>query len=134
MLYAFRRFWASIIRAGNSKGFGIQSPFAFEFVTKVVRAKKSKGFHTGHSLQSNGLKTEIRLRRFYSRLLEYLNEKGVVDKLVIIEDIHRDSSSYKLWKEIIEDEFVTVSFDLYDCGVLFFDKKWYKCNYKVMLL
>ena len=49
----------------------------------------------------------------------------------VIEHIKRNRETRKFWKELLRDSRVGVSFDLYYCGVLFFDKKKYKHNYKV---
>ena len=49
----------------------------------------------------------------------------------VIEHIKRNRETQMFWEELLRDDRVGVSFDLYYCGVLFFDKKKYKQNYKV---
>ena len=51
--------------------------------------------------------------------------------LLIVEGIYRDASARQTWARLRQDERVRVSFDLYYCGLLFFDKKKHKCNYKI---
>ena len=48
------------------------------------------------------------------------------DSLVVVEGICRD---WPAWRSILSDERVRVSFDLYYCGILMFDKKRFKQNY-----
>lgn len=133
MLYSIRRFFASLFRASSSRGFGIQSPFAYGFVTGVVRDKSKHTSYEKLSLESCHSPGERRLQKFYCRLLEFLNEDYSVDALYVIEGIHASRDSYKTWCDIVKSDKVGVSFDLFDCGVLFFDKKMDKRNYKVML-
>ncbi len=51
--------------------------------------------------------------------------------LLIVEGIHRNAESRRSWARILQDKRVRVSFDLYYCGLLFFDKKKYKQHYKI---
>jgi hypothetical protein len=45
-----------------------------------------------------------------------------------VEGIYRD---WQRWKEWVQDERVGVTFDLYYCGIVFFDKKRYKFYYVI---
>ena len=129
---SIKRFFFKISRASRNRGFGIQSPFAYRFVREVARNKY--GSHDNFSMTLKDLsKEEIRLKRFYFRLERFLKDYENIDHILIIEGIHKTKKAYINWKEIIKDETVRVSFDLYDCGVLFFDEKMYKRNYKAML-
>lgn len=51
--------------------------------------------------------------------------------LLIVEGIHRNGETRRSWARILQDKRVRVSFDLYYCGLLFFDKKKYKQHYKI---
>lgn len=44
-------------------------------------------------------------------------------------DIRRDKAMRRLWRKVVEDRPGVVTFDLYYCGLVFFDKKRYKQNY-----
>lgn len=46
--------------------------------------------------------------------------------LLILENIQRNR---ELWHEVLADERVRITFDLYDCGIVLFDKKRAKTNY-----
>lgn len=57
--------------------------------------------------------------------------RAVDTSVLIIEGIYKNAEARRSWSRIIQDERVRVSFDLYYCGLLFFDKKKHKCNYKI---
>lgn len=58
----------------------------------------------------------------YDRIVSRCNEQSVV----VIERIYRDRER---WHAIEHDERVGTTFDLYYCGVLFFDNKRYRHHY-----
>lgn len=62
---------------------------------------------------------------FVDKLLAKVNDKS----LVIIEGIHHDKETRKTWRNVIKQEQVIISFDLYYTGILFFDNKRYKQHY-----
>jgi len=51
--------------------------------------------------------------------------------LIIIEDIRTNKSHQVLWRNLKELDEVTVSLDLFNIGILFFDPKLYKRNYRI---
>lgn len=53
--------------------------------------------------------------------------------ILIVQDIYSTSQSLKDWKTICTDNRTGVTFDLYDCGIVFFDLNMYKQHYKVNL-
>ena len=63
----------------------------------------------------------------YERIL------GSVDSntLLVIFNIYRNSLNISIWNKLLQDSRTGVSFDLYDCGIIFFDLKKYKQNFKV---
>ena len=54
-----------------------------------------------------------------------VNEQSVL----VVEGIYTDKKSRLLWNDIIEDNRTGVTFDLYYCGIVFFDNKRFKRNY-----
>ena len=44
-------------------------------------------------------------------------------------DIRRDKAMRRQWRKVVEERPGVVTFDLYYCGLVFFDKKRYKQNY-----
>jgi hypothetical protein len=53
----------------------------------------------------------------------------VDDRSVLI--VENLSGNWDLWHRIEKDSRTGVTFDLYYCGIVFFDKKRHKMNYKV---
>lgn len=50
------------------------------------------------------------------------------NSLMLVDGIYRRRD---FWQRIVSDEHSTITFDLYYCGIVFFDKKRYKQNYKI---
>lgn len=125
------RFIHSLARWPRSHGFGVQSPFAYRFVTEVVRSRRKaeqpEAFYRKFST------TNRRLLRFYARLYDFVRHEEGIDRVYVIEGIHADADTHALWQRLIALDKVVVSFDVYDCGVLFVEGKMPKFNYKVML-
>lgn len=126
------RFFLSILRWPRSHGFGVQSPFAYRFVTEVVRSHRQPA-EVPEMFVGAFSTPNRRLLRFYARLYDFLKHEEAVDRAYVIEGIHADAATLTLWQQLIALDKVVVSFDLYDCGVLFLDGKMPKINYKVML-
>lgn len=198
MLERFRRIAEWVRRMPRSRGFGVQSPFAYHFVRHV--AKQRHIYHGVGKLCRDHQHLTARHRRrcmFYLRMADYMRphavfclgetgqaerdyvlkgwpqatfvaaEAGVVSVLqeqadevclvlvptgeaartramqalplmggssaMIVEGIYADEASQACWQSLVASARVGVSFDLYDCGVLFFDTKRYKQNYKINL-
>ena len=51
--------------------------------------------------------------------------------LLVLFNIHSSSSNRQLWHTIFEDNRCGVSYDLYTCGIIFFDKSKYKQHFKI---
>ena len=64
-------------------------------------------------------------------IIRTLFSKVFDSTIIVIEDIHWDKSTLRQWKKIITNKKVTISFDLYYCGIIFFDNQRYKQNYIV---
>ena len=67
----------------------------------------------------------------YQKVFEEALKKVDEQSVVIIEDIHRDRPLRDFWKHVVDDDRVVISFDLYYCGIIFFQKRRYKENYIV---
>lgn len=65
-------------------------------------------------------------------LFERLVQMANPHSLIIIEKIYRSQEMTSFWKSIIENERVSVTFDLLDCGLIFFDNR-NKKHYKLLL-
>ena len=58
--------------------------------------------------------------------LNQIYDKVRNDTVLIIDGIQNNG---KLWNEVVNDDRARVTFDLYYCGIVFFDKKRHKQNY-----
>lgn len=66
-------------------------------------------------------------RRCFDEAMELAHD-GMV---LIIEGIYGSRAAGALWKEVSNDNRCTLTYDLYDCGIIYFDKKRFKENYTV---
>ena len=63
----------------------------------------------------------------FERVFPYLHHESCV----VIGNIYESKEREAWWKELTNDERVRISFDLYDVGLLLFEKKRFKQNYIV---
>ena len=62
---------------------------------------------------------------FYQQIIGRLGERN----MLIIEGIKRNAATRRFWKQVMENERTGVCFDLYYCGIVFFDRARHKQNY-----
>ena len=80
--------------------------------------------------------SSVRLMRLsvegdYRQVFEKAVSLATASTMIIVEQIKRDKESRMFWKSIVDDPRCISTFDLYYCGIIFFDKKRYKENYVV---
>ena len=80
--------------------------------------------------------SSVRLMRLsvegdYRQVFEKAVSLANASTMIIVEQIKRDNESRTFWKSIVDDVRCITTFDLYYCGIIFFDKKRYKENYVV---
>lgn len=51
--------------------------------------------------------------------------------VLLVTDIDATKESRRAWRRLVDDDRTGVSFDLLDCGIVFFDLKMHKRNYKI---
>lgn len=89
--------------------------------------RKARLLHSLSGVQEAGL---LRLDIGHPQLEEALRLAGC-RTLVVVEGIHQGRAALSRWRELRKREEVRVSFDLYYCGILTFDRKRYKKDYTV---
>ena len=67
--------------------------------------------------------------KYFDVLAEKVREKSVI----VVDDIHYSEEMEKAWKAICADERVTSTIDLYQMGLVFFDKHYWKRHYTMRL-
>lgn len=197
-MYVIKRIFVWLGRIGRCRGFGIQSPWAFNLATRVVNDHSRLDAYETLSVKYPRQGTSSRkLRQLYLRLsaslepasslcvggesaitADYIvagrpglkvqtlpacfSEKDIRaavsetsqpwfaviapcdsapcaakclaghaadGSMLVIEGIKDNKQMKALWREILKDTPHVVTFDLYYCGLVFFDKKRYKQNF-----
>jgi hypothetical protein len=177
-------------RAKYSRGFGVQSPWAYRFIRYVVNEHYPYySYKDLEQVYGHLPKQTLKLCRLYFRIANFQRPSQVLDynspsdayadymkagchrmeivplhqpsdiskvellrlslegdyravfekavqvadaqSLVVVEQIKRNRETKEFWKSIVSDPRCITTFDLYYCGIIFFDKKRYKENYKV---
>ncbi len=191
------RIWIS--RFIRRKGFGVQSPFAYNLICNVInekgmyysydllqqeRMKKpkselrnniksdkllfrlanyvqpsimifpEKGFSMSKRYATSGCKAAQTVSYSDCRELSHLTRWGIQTELLyvrgdscdestllhiitqinehsllIVENIHKNSKSKNFWNKLINSSSAVLTFDLYNCGLVFFDRKYVKQHY-----
>lgn len=62
---------------------------------------------------------------FYEECLKHVDNKS----MMIVENIYKGKDERAFWKAVINDDRTGITFDLFECGIIFFDKSRYKKNY-----
>ena len=68
-------------------------------------------------------------REYFNVLAANVHEKSVI----VVDDIHHSKEMERAWKAICADARVTSTIDLYQMGLVFFDKHYWKRNYRMIL-
>ena len=129
----------------------MQSPTAYSFLRKVVSEScflqrlSSEADRTAYPRHAARRERFLyRLRYHYPQVQvlsadewmnlstqnEMLSSQGA-DSVVVLLDVDRDVDTSVVWKALLEDERYVITFDMTDCGVVFFDKTKYKQHFKV---
>jgi predicted O-methyltransferase YrrM len=67
--------------------------------------------------------------KYFGVLADGVHSKSVV----VVDDIHYSAEMEEAWKAICADERVTTTMDLYDMGLVFFDKHYWHRHYRMRL-
>ncbi len=67
--------------------------------------------------------------KYFDVLAGKVHEKSVI----VVDDIHHSKEMGQAWKAICADARVTSTIDLYQMGLVFFDKHYWRRNYKMRL-
>lgn len=140
-------YYQSILRIPRTRGFGVQSPFAYRFLRDVIapgtngpcilwlcsdRSRRKKELLSRLDLycQKRTL-VSLKLSEVDLSYLENCLEHIEPSSVLFVDDIQNTGKSLNLWMRLVEDSRNRVVFDLYDCGILFFDQSHFKRVYRV---
>lgn len=124
---------------GHLQGFGVQSPFAYGFVSMLHKERhrldtkdkrESLVRLISETYKSSGGDIQVTDIADYDTTGQALNALPP-NTLLVLKNPYRNKSTYFRWKEIIADRRVTISFDLYHVGVISINKGLSKHNYIV---
>ena len=172
-----------IYRYRHNWGFGVQSPYAFHFVTSVIAEKHSYYAYPAINCVAAKCGYKAARARLIFRIANYVRPQNILmyepceaitcalsmarpsapvsafrqgepfgllyvgetqdfvsvveqavkcassDSVIIIDGIHRSREMKNSWNKVKQNAAVTVTFDLYSMGVLFFDKSYKKQHY-----
>lgn len=104
---------------------GVHSPFVFDFIEKALRP-------------ANGLSLEERINRYFDGFLmvmidsEELNEVVTIPEgshpgasiILLVRNPHTTAQTTEDWKKLHQNTAVTLSIDLFSCGLLFFSPQF----------
>ena len=148
----FANFGQRMLRMPRTRGFGVQSPTAYSFLRKVVNEKGFlRNYRQTHSDFSSYPQDEskqkrllFRIRTVYpnvvelsaSSLLQNENFQQFLrnvsaDMVLVVTDINLDAEYRKVWLRLVADDRTVLTFNLVDCGIVFFDKTKFKQNFNV---
>lgn len=121
-------------RMPRSRGFGIQSPWAYRFVRTAAMGREGDWRELSFEERLKGYMPACCLVRTEATDAEELHKQlaqATAQTVMMVEGIHRTTQTKKSWKQLVSNTKVGVSFDCLDFGLLFFDKKMHKCNYRI---
>lgn len=132
----FYHIWRSLarqLRRPRSRGYGVQSPWAYRFLREVI---------TGKEGADRDRPFAERLSRRCGRVwtadastpadaLDEILRTAQSPEVLLVRDIKRTRAARHLWRQLLSDARTGVAFDCFDFGLIFFDLKLYKRKYKV---
>ena len=85
------------------------------------------------SAPSSAVGYRVFLMRFMDGWQHFCDEVlGQADEsvMLVVEGIHSNRQNSRYWRELEKSEHTGVTFDLYYCGIVFFDRRYFKMNYQ----
>ncbi len=141
-----------IRRIPRTRGFGVQSPTAYSILRHIIN---EKGFLRTHPLSHSHPVSypyhDTKLERLIYRIrydypdmsitpiddfssaerYESLMAAQSVHSVLILTGIHDGAKEKATWNQILADRRTVMTFDLLDCGIVFFDNTKIKQNFRV---
>ena len=132
----------AIPRAIHRRGFGVQSPWAYELVRDVLFESLPYYAYDEQNLSSPMQQQLFRIRNhFQGQPIVVIDEKGekanqrgeevlqtaTPDTVLILEHINDENAD--LWTRMVDDPRTIITFDMRKRGMIIFDNKRIKQNY-----
>lgn len=138
-------------RIGKARGFGIQSPWAYSFVTDVIMERLP--YYAYEEIERSFPDSRERKRqKLYFRIRNFIHDAPLrvikvgdmnvdsilsvcaslsMDGVLILEDIYSSDSNYNNWLQLRDSDSIGITFDLYDFAICFMPNTMYKQHYKL---
>ena len=146
-----KSFCEYLSRIGKSRGFGIQSPWAYSFVKDVIMEKLP--YYAYEEIEKTySDKKECKKQKLYFRIRNFVHNRNFCivnilsdtgdyvcdiaqgygnEGVIIIENIFHSEETKAKWISIRDSEYIGITFDLYDFAICFLDKSMFKQHYKL---
>ena len=126
LLFRLANYWQPETIAGLT-----DEPFAVWRAYVQAGCAKSKFIALSSQQQSAGQRAIVVLTQADEKRYEGIVSVADEQILLVVMDIGSNKAARRLWKQILADDRARTSFDLYYCGVVFFDKQRFKQHYIV---
>lgn len=137
-------------RVGKSKGFGIQSPWAYNFVKDVITEQLP--YYAYEEMEKKFSGEELKRKKLYFRVRNFIKKDELhvfdLNKIplsyiesfleeepdcvaFVVEGMFTNEKTLEEWRRIKELKLIGVTFDLYDLAICFLATDLYKQHYKL---
>ena len=134
LLFRLSNFWQPIVKYCNGMKY-------YPYLYAGCRQGELKGLSDylnlpiyDDSIRKEGLRQLVIIDREYDKIDDLLTKilpRCTPETLLVIIGIHQDKSKIAAWNQLKEMDFTGITYDLYYCGIVFFDRAIYKQHYKV---
>ena len=149
LAYHINAKWQRLLRMPRTRGFGVQSPSVYTLVRRIINEKQFlKRYKMCVASYPNGTKQERLLYRLHHAftcyevvvkqmdglsfvLLDELLHLAHKHTILVLQGINFTDDAKAMWHSVVVDKHTVVTVDLYDCGIVFFDKTKTKQHFKV---
>lgn len=121
---------ANFCQAGNMLDYSKNSDIISAYLTHGCRSMKVCNVF-GNGDISNAQLVRICPVEGSGSFIEKAIANSLFSSIFIVEDIHTDKVAKVLWEKLTGSNKVSVTYDLYYCGIAFFDISRHKTNYIV---
>lgn len=147
--YHIKAKWQRLLRMPRTRGFGVQSPSVYALVRYIINEKQFlKRYQIRAASYPNVSKQERLLYRLHHAFTSYEVVVKQMDGLsflfldellhlahkrtiLVLQGINYTADAKAMWHSVVADKHTVVTVDLYDCGIVFFDKTKTKQHFKV---
>ena len=140
-----------ISRVGKARGFGIQSPWAYRFVTEVVGERYPYYYYEEIERQYPNVK-ERKFQKLVFRIsnftypaetvvmnIEDAHGHALDDAVrrcgtggaIVLRGINSSDKARQQWQQVLSRQDIGVTFDMYHFAVCFLDTAMYKQHYRL---